>query len=784
MIRRPFRTLAAAGACAAALLAGCANQRAFDDGRWLIAEGQYEKGLARLEQVLQSEPTNATYRAGYLSQRDLVMERLLRSGDGLRAAGQFDAAQAEYERAVKLGGEAATIGARLDGVQRDRRHRDLLAQAGESLKKGDRESAGSLVRTVLIENPAQREAQNLMRRIEEERLKEGLAVPALRSRLTKPVSLQFREAPIRQVFDALSRTTGINFVFDREVRPDARATVYVTNVAVEDAIDLILLPAQLEKKVLAENSVLIYPNTPAKQREYQDLVIKTFYLANADVKVVLGLLKTMLKTKDIHIDEKLNLLVMRDTPEAIRLAEKLIAAQDIAEPEVVLEVAVLEISRTRLTELGIRWPDSASLTLLDPSGAAPLLLSELRSISSDRVAVGPTPSVSINARSSRGDSNLLANPRIRVKNRERARILVGDRLPVISAIVTPSTGTPITTETVSYLDVGLKLEVEPNVFLDDDVTIKVALEVSNASNRRTTQNGTTVYDIGTRNANTTLRLKNGETQVLMGLIRDDDRRSSAGLPGLGAMPVLGRLFASHLDDNQKTEIVLSITPRVVRNVERADVTVAEFWSGTEATLRSQPISLKPAPVAAKDAGAAKPAAAPAAAAGAAAVGATAASTPSPAAAAAPAAEASAVAAEVLLRWSGPSRAKVGDEVTVELVGTLKRPLSNASLQFSYDAKAFTVVAVEEGDLLKTGQARTMLNHKVDPAAGKVLVSIARTGQPLVGEGPLVKLRLKPVAVTPKAELQAVLSAPIGLAGMGMTMTASPGAPLALAVTKD
>src|SRR6185369_9278361 len=142
---------------------------------------------------------------------------------------------------------------------------------------------------------------------------------------------------------------------------------------------------------------------------------------------------------------------------------------------------------------------------------------------------------------------------------------------------------------------GLKLDIEPQVHLDGQVAIRVALEVSTASNRRTTANGTTVYDIGTRNASTTLRLADGETQMLMGLIRDDDRTSAAKVPGLGDLPVLGRLFSNNIDDRQKTEIILSITPRVVRNVRRADAQVAEFWSGTEAAFRTQPIALKATP---------------------------------------------------------------------------------------------------------------------------------------------------------------------------------------------
>ena len=738
------------------LLAGCATNEVARQSEALIVAGRYEAGLEKLARRVAEEPTNARYRAEYLKQRDSAVDALLKDADSARYAGRYDEAAAAAVRAQAIGGDAGRVGAVVEAIARDRRHRDLLVEAYASHKKGDRDSAAGLLHAVLTENPQQREAQNLLRRIEEERHKEGLSTPVLRSRLVKPVTLQFREAPVRQVFDALSRSTGINFIFDREVRADLRTTVYVSNVAVEDAIDLILLPSQLEKKVLSETSVLVYPNTPAKQREYQDLAIRTFYLANADAKQALSMIKTMLKTKDVFVDEKLNLLVMRDTPEAIRLAEKLVAAQDRAEPEVVLEVAVLEISRSRLTELGIKWPETLGLSVIDPSGAPPLLLSELGAVNRDLIAVSPNPSATLNARSNRGNSNLLANPRIRVKNREKAKILVGDRLPVISAIVTPSTGTPITTESVTYIDVGLKLDVEPNVHLDDEVAIKIGLEVSTASNRRTTQNGTTVYDIGTRTASTTLRLRNGETQVLMGLIRDDDRKTASGVPGLGDLPIVGRLFSSHLDETQKTEIVLSITPRVVRNVSRAEVAVSEFWSGTEASLRAQPIMLRPlqrngaAPV--------EPAAA--------------APAPAPAAAARPA-------TDMQLSWAGPATAQVGTEVEVELRASLQTPVTSASLQIGFDPAVLEIVGVAEGDLLKAGAARTTLSHKIDPT-GKALVSIVRAGAPIEGEGPLLKVRIRPRAPADKARMQITLAAPVGRSGQ--QLTAAHDAALALTVT--
>ena len=153
---------------------------------------------------------------------------------------------------------------------------------------------------------------------------------------------------LRNVFEVLQRASGVNFIFDRDVRTDQRTSIALRDATIEDAIRLALLTNQLEQKVLNENTVLVYPNTPQKQREYQELVVKGFYLANADVKQTANMIRTLVKTRDIFIDEKINLLVMKDTPAAIRLAERLIAAQDLAEPEVMLEVEVMEVGRNRL----------------------------------------------------------------------------------------------------------------------------------------------------------------------------------------------------------------------------------------------------------------------------------------------------------------------------------------------------------------------------------------------------------------------------------------------------
>ena len=360
-----------AALCAVLVAAGCsAGQQMHREGLELVQAGQFEQGIARLHAATSLEPDNHVYRVDLLRARERAADRLTRTADQLRLAGKSDEARELYRRALGLNPTEPRALAGLAAIDTERRLAGVIAEAQAAFSRGDIDGAAEQLRLALMENPAQPDAQALQRQIDEQRVKAGFAGPVLRSRLTKPVTVQFREASLRMAFEGLSRSTGINFIFDREVRSDLRTTIFARDVTVEDAVDLILLPSQLEKKVLSDNTVLIYPSTAAKQREYQDLVMKTFYLENADVRQTLSLVKTMLKTKDVFIDEKLNLLVMRDTPEVVRIAEKLIAAHDRAEPEVVLELEVLEVDRTKLTELGVRWPDQVTFGVLDLSGGS------------------------------------------------------------------------------------------------------------------------------------------------------------------------------------------------------------------------------------------------------------------------------------------------------------------------------------------------------------------------------------------------------------------------------
>lgn len=523
-------------------------------------------------------------RMAYLKERASQVQELLESAERASLAGDLDAAERLLNEVLAIDAQNKRAFTELDRIANFRRHPGMVEEARMLLEKGDEFAAEKRVRQVLMENPKNRAALQIYTAILKKREDKKALVPVLKTTSGKPISLEFREANLKMVFEALSRTTGINFILDKDIRNDQKTTVFIKSAPLQDVLDSLLSANQLQKKVINEDTMVIYPNTPLKAREYQELVMRTFYLANADVKQTAGLLKTMLQVKDIFTDEKINLVVIRDTPDVIRMAEQLVLAQDIADPEVVLDVEILEINRNKATELGIKYPNQLSVLSGDE---AVLTMNRLKNLSSSDIGVTPNPA--LNFKDTNGAANLLANPSIRVRNREKARIHIGDRIPVITSNVS-STGT--ISESVQYVDVGLKLEVEPAVNIEDDVAIRIGLDVGTLGPSFTTINGSRVFQIGTRNASTLLRLHDGETQILAGLINDQDRSDISKLPGLGDIPLLGRLFSNKSNERTKTDVILSITPHVIRNLPVQTAASAEVVIGTESSLGRVPTSVR------------------------------------------------------------------------------------------------------------------------------------------------------------------------------------------------
>ncbi len=743
----------------AAIAAGCAGQRLHREGMALMEQGRAEEGLAKLEQASKADPDNLAYRNAWLRSREQTANRMAAAAAGERAAGRPEAAQSTYEQILRLDPDNPRARLGLEELAQEKRHAAMVDEARGLFGQNDAEAARAALKPVLLENPRHGEALLLQRQIDEAAARAQIAEPALKAKFRKPVTLQFRDANLKLVLEALSRTSGINVLLDKDVKPDIKTSIFVKDVSVEDAIDLILLQSQLEKKTISDNTVFIYPNTPAKLKDYQDLKIRSFHLTNADPKQMLTMIKTLLKTKDIFVHEKTNSLVMRDTPEAIRLAEKMVADQDIADPEVMLEVEVLEISRSRLTEIGINYP--SQITFTARGAAATPTVTELRQLNGNNIVTSPALSATLNLLLQDGDTNLLASPRIRARNREKAKIMIGDRVPVITNAVTPvTTGTPVITGSVQYLDVGLKLEVEPEVHMDNEVSIKVSMEVSSiAKEVLNTVSGTLAYQVGTRNASTVLRLKDGETQILAGLINDEDRNTANKVPGIGDLPIVGRLFSSHRDNGSKTEIVLSITPRVMGESRRPDAREVEYWSGTESSLRSNSLAMKPL--------------------GAVSVSSTGASG-MPAARARPVPGEAAVAVQPqAFTWLGPKQARVGDQITIALNSGAQQDAGGLGLLVGYDPAVLKATNVVPGDWMRTDGQPPGFTHTIDQAGGQILVDMK--GAPSGEEGSVVTLSFEVTAATPQSP---VTVGRINLSGTGgEPLAAMPPAPHFISVAQ-
>jgi len=558
-----------------------------------------EERTSSAQKQASAKPEAAIPRKDLLLTQDQAIIELLTEAEKARSSGQLNEAIALYDRIIALAPNNVRAISGKASIDREQQQVLRIEEARKLSDSKNPYAALAILRGVLMESPKNQQALALQSEIRAQNPLPRIEPPKLKPPFQKPVTLEFRDVTVKMMFEALSRATGINFILDKDIRSDTKATAFIRNSPIEEAIEMVLATNGLEKKALTETSALIFPNTAQKNKDYKELMIRSFYLSNASAKDVASSLRTILKTKDVVVDDRLNMIVLRDTPEVIRIAEKLVASNDLADPEVMLEIEVLEVSRTRLQELGITYPNQIAVNNLIPvetataAGSAvvktsaltsqPLSIQSFNKLTGNSLGVSPNPA--LNFKKTTGDVNLISNPRIRVRNNEKAKILVGDKVPIITTTSTANVGI---SESVTYLDVGLKLDVQPRITLDDFVNIKIELEVSSLGEKTVTKNGASVYSIGTRNASTQLRLKDGETQVLAGLILDDERKNTSKLPALGDIPLLGRLFSDQEDKKSKTEIVLAITPRILGNISHPNSEVAEYWSGTDVLINDRP----------------------------------------------------------------------------------------------------------------------------------------------------------------------------------------------------
>jgi len=427
-----------------------------------------------------------------------------------------------------------------------------------------------------------------MERLQEEQQTIGTQAPKLDPTSNLPIGLKFKDEEIGKIYDNLSRITGINFFYDEKLDLKKRVSIDVAGVSFEKAMDILMLQNKHFFKVLDNNSIVLADDNRQKRQEYEDEVIQTFYLSNADVKDVQTILRTLLDARKVAQSNQLNAITIRDTPEKVAIAQRIIEANDKAKAELVIDVELLQINRTTLQRLGVDLSQkSIGVNFNGPEGGVPL--NNLNLINNQGSwSVSPIPGFIINFLKSDSDSKVIAKPQLRVTEGQKANLHIGDRVPIPSttfntAQTVGSNVVPITSFT--YQEVGIIIEVEPRVHHNREVTLNVSVEISDVTGSVQAGTGVSQPIISSREIQTVIRLKDGETNLLAGLISEATRKSLSGVPGLSDIPILNRLFGSTEDEIRQTDIVLTLRPSIIRTPDIRARDLEAMWIGREGNLK-------------------------------------------------------------------------------------------------------------------------------------------------------------------------------------------------------
>ncbi|HSB67919.1 MAG TPA: tetratricopeptide repeat protein [Candidatus Methylomirabilis sp.] len=572
---------------------------ALQQGRELSESGRWEDAVQFYTEALRREPRNIEARMGLARSLGEASATGYREGQELEQAGRLAEAEAVYRRALRYNTENRGAQEALDRISRAGEVRTRLARARDLMQRADLPGAQIEVTAALLLAPADPQAKALQQeialRLQAEKppaKPEKEQVAELFS--TKPVTLRFRDTDIKEVLEVLARTAGVN-IFTDETLPAKRVTIFLKDLPLREAFNMILVSNRLFAKQVAENTVIVIPDNPGKRQQYDDLMVQTLYLNDADAKITVNLLRTILNTRQIFVNEKLNALVIRETPEKIELAKKLLEANDRGAGEVEVDLEVLEVDRSALEKLGIDFqPRTYTATLGIPQNMNigniwdPIRFNSV-------VNITPSPSLILNLVKNDSHTRILANPTVRILDRQKARLLIGQRVPfnisTLSSVPatagtggqtpTTPTGAVTTTESrVEYRDIGLKLTLTPTIHLTGDVTVELSFEISALGAPIPGVTGENLPPVNTRNVDTFIKVRNGETRLLGGLFQDQFSVDNSKIPFLSDIPYLGRLFTTPNEDFRRTDVLISLTPRLVKTLERPGPDVERFSSGT------------------------------------------------------------------------------------------------------------------------------------------------------------------------------------------------------------
>ena len=558
---------------ACVVIAGCAATGALRRGRDAERRKDYDLAVVEYTKVVRLKPDDLTARLALDRAKLRAAQEHFNTARRLSAAGKLEEALFEYELAAELNPTSGDIDQELRMTRNRLRARVAVTREGKTELQ------------TLIERARDLPSPGLD-------LPEGVKMPA---------ALTFRDASSRDVYTAIARLANISIIFDSAFR-DTPVSVDLRDASLDDALNAVAGVTRTFYRVQVPKTIVVIPDTPAKRREYEEEVVRTFYLSNADLKETQDLLRMVLDARRISPTTATNAVTIKDTPERIMAAARVLSAIDKARPEVIIDVELLEVDRRKLQEYGLQIASPASPAPTGIQGTASIAtdstgavtLRTLRNLSQSDVIFAGLPTLYYRLLKTDVATRTLANPQLRTVDGVNAKAAFGERVPIPITTFQPiATGgvpqQPITA--FNYQNIGVNIDITPRTHHNDDVTLGLLVQVQSISG--TGFGGLPTF--GNREISTTIRLKDGETNMLAGLIRDEERTSLAGIPGLSDIPVVGRLFSHTQKTADQTDIILTLTPHIIRVLDLSAEDLRPFRVGRDglAPLTELPLPVEP-----------------------------------------------------------------------------------------------------------------------------------------------------------------------------------------------
>jgi general secretion pathway protein D len=544
----------------------CATTSGVRKGREAETRQDYDTAVAEYTRVLRDDPSNKEARLSLERARLRAAQDHLARARRLHATGKLEEALVEYQITAEL-----------------------------NPGNGDVENEIRALRLQLRTKVAVREdGKTRLETLIEASLAAPLPGAVLPTDIKLPDTLVFREASARDIFAAIGKFAEMSVVFDPTYR-DQPVSIDLRNASLDQALTQLSTATRNFWKSTGQRAITIVPDTQAKRREYEDEIARIFYLSNADIKETVDILRIVVDARRIAIMSATNAITIKDTPERLSAAARIITALDKARPEVVIDVELLEVNRTHLHEYGLQIasPGSPGISGVADANREGLTLRDLSQLTSSDVILTNLPALYYRLLKNDTATRILANPQLRTSEGIAAQARFGERVPVPVTVFTPIAAGGVQTQPITsfnYENIGVNIDITPRTHHDDAVSLVVKVELSSIS-------GTGFQDLptfGNRSINTVIRLKDGETNMMAGLIRDEERRALAGIPGLSDIPVIGRLFAYNHKETTETDIILTLTPRIVRVLDLTPTDVEAFRVGRDSG--STVVDLPPLPL--------------------------------------------------------------------------------------------------------------------------------------------------------------------------------------------